>query len=405
MKRLNIVVAGTMASDPFAGMAWMHMQILLGLIRLGHNVYYYEISSTWPYNPILQSRVDNTDYSIPYLKKLFSEFGIEDSWAYRCSFSNNEWIGLSKSKAEDFLANADVVFNISGSTKFAEEGLKTGRLVYYGTDPVYPEIRFAKGEEETVSFINQHQDVITYGENIGNPDCPVPSLPRLRGKTRQPVIMDLWNGVSSPSKKEFTTVGNWKQAGRDIEFNGETYYWSKHHEFMKFIDLPKKTSQSFEIAMNLASLESTKHEKTTEVPSYGLASDEYKLLTSNGWKLIDGPSFTTDPWKYRDYILSSRAEFSFAKDQNIRLRSGWFSERSACYLAAARPVITQDTGFGNILPTGEGLFSFNTMDEILSAVDKVNSDYDKHSQAAREIAEEYFKAEKVMEKVLKDLGL
>ena len=403
MKPLNIAVAGTLASDPYAGMAWMHMQIILGLKRLGHNVYYFEVTSTWPYNPVLQTRVDNVDYSVSYLNEIFSSYGIENRWAYRATFSDNAWYGMSKEKAESFLIDADLVLNISGSTRFSKAELKTGRLVLYGTDPVYPELRYAMGEKETIDFINEHDAVITYGENIGNLDCIIPPLPRLKGKTRQAVIMDLWKS-GPPTKKEFTTVGNWKQSGRDIEFKGETYFWSKHHEFLKFMDLPKRTKQPIELAMNLASLKTFQHGKGTEIPSFGFEEDEFELLLSNGWNLIDAPSFTTDPWKYRDYILSSRAEFSFAKDQNIRLRSGWFSERSACYLAAGRPVITQDTGFGNILPTGTGLFSFNTMDEILAAIDAINGHYEKHSKAAREIAEEFFRAETVMNKVLIDLG-
>ncbi len=404
MKRLNLVVVGTLASDPYAGMAWMHMQIVLGLLRLGHNVYYFETTSTWPYNPILETRGDNVDYSIPYLKKVAQSFGIEGRWAYRCSFSKNkEWYGLNKTEAEDLLANADLVFNVSGSTRFEEEGLKVGRLVYFGTDPVYHEIKYAQGDEFTRSIIDEHDDIVTYGENIGNEDCPIPPLPRLRSKTRQPIIIDLWKN-GKPGKQEFTTVGNWKQSGRDLEFEGETYYWSKHLEFLKFIDLPKRINQPLELAMNLASLETIKHGRGTDVPSLGLATDEYNLLTSNGWNLVDAPAFTTDPWQYRDYILRSRGEFTFAKDQNIRLQSGWFSERSACYLAAGKPVITQDTAFGCTLPTGEGLFSFKTMDEILLAFDVINNDYEKHCKAAREIAEEYFRAEKVIAKVLEDLG-
>ena len=405
MKRLNIIVTGTIASDPYAGMAWMHIQIVLGLLRLGHNVYYFETTSTWPYNPLLKTRVDNADYAIPYLKKLMKSFGIADRWAYRCSFSKNkEWYGLHKTAAEDMLANADLVINVSGSTKFEDEGLKVGRLIYYGTDPVYHEISYALGDKVTCSIVDEHDDIVSFGENIGNPDCPIPALPRLRAKTRQPVLTDLWiNG--EPLKKEFTTVGNWKQGGRDIEFNGEMYYWSKHHEFLKFIDLPKKISQPLEFACNLARPEKFKHGAGTEVPAYGIVTDEYTLLTDNGWKLVDAPSFTMDPWPYRDYIMSSRGEFSFAKDQNIRLRSGWFSERSACYLAAGRPVITQDTGFGATLPTGEGLFAFNTMEEIIAAFDAISSNYKKHSKAAQDIAEEYFKAETVLAKLLNDLGV
>ena len=404
MKRLTIIVVGTLVSDPYAGMAWMHMQIVVGLLRLGHDVFYFETTDTWPYNPLLQTRVDNTDYAIPYLTRITERFGVGDRWAYRSSFSDRKvWFGLPGSKAEDLLANADLVFNISGATRFEELGLKTSRLVYYGTDPVFHEIMYAAGDAEVRSIIDEHDDIVSYGENIGNPRCPIPPLPRLRAKTRQPILTDLWQ-TEVQVRNGFTTVGNWKQGGRDLEFNGETYYWSKHHEFLKFIDLPLRINESIELAMNLAKPETFRHSRGTVVPALGVAEDEYSMLESNGWKLADAPSFTTDPWPYRDYIIHSKGEFTFAKDQNIRLRSGWFSERSACYLAAGRPVITQDTGFGCTLPTGNGLFAFNTMEEIIEAFDAVNSDYKKHSEAAREIAENFFRAEIVLEKLLKDLG-
>ncbi|MDQ3683657.1 MAG: hypothetical protein M3352_11410 [Bacteroidota bacterium] len=405
MKRLSIVVVGTLASDPYAGMAWMHMQVVIGLKRLGHNVYYFETTSTWPHNPELGMRVDNTDYAVPYLKDVAKQFGLNDNWAYRCSFSKNkEWLGLSKAKAEDLLLHADMVFNVSAATRFEEEGLKVGRLIYFGTDPVYHEIKYAQGDQDVSSIVDEHDEVITYGENIGNPDCPIPPLPHLRAKTRQPVLMDFWKTDEVPKRSEFTTVGNWKQGGRDLQFNGETYYWSKHYEFLKFIDLPKRIDQPIELAMNLAKPETINHGEGTVVPSLGLANDEYTILTSNGWQLADAPSFTTNPMSYRDYIVNSRGEFTFAKDQNIRLRSGWFSERSACYLAAGRPVITQDTGFECSLPTGEGLFAFNTMEEIITAFDAINSNYKRHSKAARDIAEQYFKAETVLEKLVNDLS-
>ena len=404
MERKTIVVVGTLASDPYAGMAWMHMQIVVGLKRLGHNVFYFEVTHTWPYDPVLQTRVNNAEYAVSYLKKIAERFGIGNQWAYRCSFADNkEWHGINKARAEDLLANADLVLNISGATRFKQVGLKTGRLVYYGTDPVYHEIKYAQGDPEVRSIIEEHDDVISYGENIGNPGCPIPSLPMLRAKTRQPVLTDLWEN-DAVTRNAFTTVGNWKQGGRDINFNGEIYHWSKHHEFLKFIDLPKKIYQPIELAMNLAKPETFRHGRGTAVPALGVANEEYDLLESNGWHLVDGPAFSTDPWQYRDYIIHSRGEFTFAKDQNIRLRSGWFSERSACYLAAGRPVITQDTGFGITIPTGEGLFAFNTMDEVIAAFDAISSDYQKHSRAAKEIAREYFKAETVLEKLLNDLG-
>ena len=388
MKARRIVVLGTLASDPYAGMAWMHMQIAVGLARLGHDVSYVETTSTWPYDPIRQARVCDSDYAVAYLARVAASFGLGDCWAYRRSYLDNAWLGPRRAVAEDLLAHADAVLNVTGSTYLAKEGLQIDRHVYFGTDPVRHELEFAKGDGDTRAFIEAYTDCVTYGENIGNLDCPIPPLPRLRSKTRQPVLLDLWQS-GPPPREAFTTVCNWKQAGRDIEYQGEVYYWSKHHEFLKFIDLPQCLNQPIELAM----------------PLHGLTSDERSLLESNGWRLTHAHAFTTDPWAYRDYVQTSRGEFTVAKDQNVRLRSGWFSERSACYLAAGRPVVTQDTGFGTVLPTGEGLFAFNTMEDIITAFETIHADYDRHSRAARRIAEEYFRAETVLAKVLEDLGL
>jgi hypothetical protein len=317
---------------------------------------------------------------------------------------DNEWFGLTSAKAKELLADADAVLNVAGATRFAEDGFKVGRLVYFGTDPVYHEITFANGNEETRRIVEEHDDFVTYGENIGNADCPIPALPRLRAKTRQPVLLDLWQS-GPPSKKEFTTVGNWKQEGREVEHRGEFYHWSKDREFLKFIDLPRRINQPIELAMNLANANTIRHGEGEVVRALGVTTDMRHTLESNGWRLADTQTLTTDPWPYRDYVRASRGEFTVARDLHVRLRSGWFSERSACYLAAGRPVITQDTGFGSVLPTGEGLFAFDTMEQILAAFEAINSDYARHSRAARAIAEEYFRAETVLAKVLVDLGL
>jgi hypothetical protein len=369
-------------------MAWMHMQITAGLQQLGHDAYYFETTSAWPYDPVRNTIVNDSDYALPYLEKVAESFGLGDRWAYRRSYSDKAWLGPSRAKAEELLARADAVLNVAGATRFAEEGLKIGRLVYFGTDPGHHEIAFAGGNKDVRTLIEEHADFITYGENIGNTDCPLPPLPGLRSRTRQPILLHLWQD-GAPLKQEFTTVGNWRQTDRDIEFESQTYRWSKHHEFLKFVDLPQRTDQSIELATGLANLN----------------PEERNLLESKGWRLRDAHPFTTDPWRYRDYVRSSRGEFTVAKDLHIRLRSGWFSERSACYLAAGRPVVTQDTGFGKVLPTGEGLFAFNTIDEILAAFEAINSDYERHSRAARAIAEEYFRAETVLEKVIDDLGI
>lgn len=388
MKPRKLVVVGTLASNPYAGMAWMCMQLTAGFRRLGHDAYYVEATSSWPYDPVRGSPVGDSDYAVPYLARVADSFGLGDKWAYRRSYADGRWLGPCRAQAEDLLSHADAVFNVAGATDLAFDGLRIGRLVYFGTDPVGHEIAYAQGNPDVRQFIDAHQDVVSYGENIGRPGCPIPPLPRLRAWTRQPVLLDLWEG-GPPTRDVFTTVGNWRQTGDDLEFNGDTYYWSKHHEFLKFIDLPRRTSQPIELAMGLSALR----------------PGERTLLDENGWRLTDAHPLTTSPWPYREYVRASRGEFTVAKDQNVRLRSGWFSERSACYLAAGRPVVTQNTGFGVALPTGEGLFAFDTTDEILAAFDAINSDYERHSRAARRIAHEYFRAETVLAKLLTDLGM
>jgi hypothetical protein len=181
-------------------------------------------------------------------------------------------------------------------------------------------------------------------------------------------------------------VANWKHTGKDIVWQGETYYWSKHLEFQHFINLPSRSALPLELAIG------------------GVSDAERVDMHRHGWRVVPSVSLA-EPSAYREYICASRGEFTVAKDQNIRLRSGWFSDRSACYLAAGRPVITQDTGFGNVIPTGAGLFAFRTEDEALAAIATVAHDYERQSHAARCIAQEYFAAECVLGDVLRRIGL
>jgi hypothetical protein len=404
MKNLRIVVVGTLASEPYAGMAWMNMQIVGGLRLLGHDAWYFETSSTWPYDPVRGTRVCDSDYAVPYLSRVAGEFDLSDRWAYRRSYLDREWFGLSTARAEEILASADAVFNVAGASRFADEGLKTGPLVYFGTDPVYHELAYAAGDPNTIEIIDEHEASVTYGENIGTDRCPIPALPHLKARTRQPVLLDRWrSGI--PSRPVYTTVGNWMQNGRDVTYEGETYLWSKHHEFLKYIDLPQKVRVELELATNLADPATIRHGPEDVVKTLGLEDEAATLLLDNGWALVPGSEFSRDPFPYRDYIERSRAEFTVARDLNVRLASGWFSERSACYLAAGKPVVTQSTGFEKVIPTGEGLFAFNTMEEIIAAIEAIESDYDRHSRAAVTIARECFAAEKVLGALVEDLGL
>jgi hypothetical protein len=199
--------------------------------------------------------------------------------------------------------------------------------------------------------------------------------------------MDLWKNPFPPAKDSiYTTVTTWKNKGKDLIFRGETYYWTKDREFIKFIDLPQRRPVGFELA--------------TEV------DDKTRgYLVENGWRITRSLPISRDVDKYREYIQGARGEFTVTKEQVVRPRTGWFSDRSASFLAAGRPVITQETGFSKFLPTGKGLFGFLTMDEILAAVDTIESDYAGSCNAALEIAQEYFAAEKVLDKLMSEAGL
>jgi hypothetical protein len=206
--------------------------------------------------------------------------------------------------------------------------------------------------------------------------------------TRQPIDLELWPMHFDPSAKYFTTIGNYKQRGSDVEYNGEIYRWSKHHEWEKFLDLPKRTSQPFELSLQI------------DDPK------DRQRFESQGWRIISPFRMSLDIFgAYPKYFRESRGEFTVAKDQNIRLRSGWSSERDVCYLACGKPVVTQDTGFSNIIPTGNGLFAVSTVDEAADAIARINSDYAGHCKSARRIAEEYFAAPMLGAKLLKDIGL
>jgi hypothetical protein len=385
--RRRIAVVGTFGGVPYAGMAWMHCQFLVGLARLGHDVSYLETTSAWPYHPHEMTTTSDPGYTLAYLQRALDSFGLGQRWAHRAAYADGAWHGPLASKAEELLASADAVLNITGSTT-PEDIRIPCRLVYMGTDPVLPELRVANGDGALLERLRAHKAHFTYGENIGAPDCPIPPLPFPTKPTRQPVVLDFWDG-GAPPRRDFTTVTNWEVTGYDCTHKGETYTWSKHHEYLKIIDLPRRTPAKLELAMGLS----------------GVTAEVQALLRENGWSVVDAYETSLDPWRYRDYIRGSGAEFSVAKDMVVRLRSGWFSERSACYLAAGRPVVTQDTAFSRTLPTGEGLFAFQNVDDILRAIDTIDADYERHSRAARAIAQEHFRAETVLAKLLAQLGL
>lgn len=386
-RREKFVLMGMMSRHPVAGMVWLTMQYLVGLDLMGYDVYYVEAHGGTP-KSFMSEGDDGSRSACAFLDRVFKRFGLENRWAYQSFHSDGQSYGMSESQVNALFNEAALIFNLHGGTPPRPEHTRTGRLVYLGTDPVDREVALEQGDQEIRDLFAAHTSFFTWGENYGNPDCKVPYSREFHlVPSRQPIVMDLWDSHGLVPNKLFTTVGSWRQLWREIKIDGENYGWSKHNEFLKFLDIPQRTEQRFELALG------------------GCSSEDRAMLEQAGWRVRDGLVLSADVDDYRRYLVGSRGEFTVAKDQNVRLRSGWFSDRSAAYLAAGRPVITQDTGFGNTLPVGEGLFPFLTTEDVLEAVDEINRDYARHSRAAHAIAHEFFRHDRVLTEILEHSGL
>lgn len=390
MRRLRLVVLGMMGRCPFAGQTWLYLNWLRAFAGLGHEVYYVEDDRVWPYDPRQDRVTDDCTYAVRHIATSMERIGLPDRWAFRFAERQDACWGMSEPGLRELYRSCDALLNVVGATDLRDEQLAAPLRVYVQTDPVTTELRMANGDVHGFSAFAAHHLIATYGENYGAPDCKVP-LNGLEGKyfrTRQPVDLELWPFADDPAARHFTTVGNYRQDGVDVPWQGEVYSWSKHHEWEKFMDLPRRTPQTFQVALKVD------------------AAGDRAVLRRHGWDLLDPVRMSLDVFgAYPEFIRGSRAEFTVAKDQNVRLRSGWFSERDACYLASGKPVVTQDTGFGSFLPTGTGLFAFRTMEEVLAAIEAINADYARHCRAARAIAQECFAAQKVGAELLRNIGL
>jgi hypothetical protein len=295
---------------------------------------------------------------------------------------------MSRSELENLYQSAELIINLHGGTRPLPEHHRTGRLVYLETDPVELQIELDRGAQDTIDFLEPHVAFFTFGENLGRPGCLLPLSDRFPFlPTRQPVVLDFWGDHGRAHRDHFTTIGNWRQSDRSVEYQGKSYSWSKHDQFLRFLDLPRRSGACFELALS----------------SY--TEEDRGLLEGHGWSVRAALDFSREVDPYREYICASKGEFTVAKDQNVRLRSGWFSDRSATYLAAGRPVVTQDTGFGDVLPTGEGLFAVTGPEEAADAVARVEADYRRHAAAASDVAHAFFDAERVLSDLLERVGV
>jgi hypothetical protein len=379
--RKTILVLHLGGQIPLAGVAWQALHYVLGLRRLGHDVWYIDDSGAPPWDPRRQGAADDCSYNVAFLRQMMERFDLGDRWAY-WDGTAGRWHGLSGETVGALYRKADALINLSGATHLREEHMACPIRVFVDTDPGYEQARLAAGDAAAASYLDTHTHHFSYGENLGQPDCPIPLGGIAWRATRPPVLLDLWDAGCVAAGPFFTSVATWESKGRDIAIAGETYRWSKHVNFLRFLDLPRQTLQPCRLAM---------WPPTPEVEAQ---------VRNAGWDIVDPVPISADMQPYRDFIVSSRGEFTVAKDIYVRGRTGWFSDRSVCYLAAGRPVVTQDTGFSKRIPSAKGLFAFVTLDDIRDAIGRINADYRQQCVAALEVAHEFFDADRVLRDLL-----
>jgi GT2 family glycosyltransferase len=383
----KVVLLGMMTKSPVAGVVWQTIHYLVGFQQLGFEPYYVEAHARTPGMLMRDAGDDSGALAAGYIRDRLAPFGLDRHWAYQALHADGRVYGMTEGELGRLYSSAELVVNLHGGTEPRPEHYETGRLVYLETDPVELQLELADGREETHDFLEPHVAFFTFAENYGRAGCRLPVSDRFRFQpTRQPVVTDFWLGADGDSGT-YTTVGNWRQTWRDVLYEGERYGWSKHEEFLKVLDLPARTGRSLELALASATPE------------------DRELLESRGWRVLPAHDLSTRPETYREYIRGSRGEFTVAKDQNVRLRTGWFSDRSATYLASGRPVVSQDTGFGDSLPTGEALFAFTSTEEAAAAIEAIEANYPRARRAAFELVREHFDAGVVLRGVLEVLGV
>jgi len=367
---MRILFAGIIARYPFGGVTWCSLMYLLGLRALGHDVFYIEDTGECVYDPVQNTRAVDPSYGTSYIHDALAPYGLGDRW----SFVNYDgsYHGRTADDVRRYAAGADLFINLSGGSWFwRDEYARIPRKIFVDSDPAFTQLAIAKAEPWYVEFFRRFDRLFTFGANIGTPASSIPVGDFVWHKTWQPVTIDDWR-AASPPRDRFTTVMTWQiESFTDVGGN-------KDQEFLRVIDMPSRTSQKFELAIN----------------------GPQKLLREHGWETVDAMQVSRTPRAYRDFIHQSKAEFGVAKHTYVASRSGWFSDRTECYLAAGRPALVQDTGWTAHLPSGEGLLAFSTIDDAVAGIDRINTDYAAHAQRARELAADQFDARKVLPRLL-----
>ena len=379
---------------PAGGITWDYVQYPLGFLLMGHDVYYIEDTRLYPIYQKAGSNWNDASSCVQHLKQVMEYFGMKDRWAYRDEASG-KCFGLREEKIKELCRSADMFVNISCSTFLRDEYLQIPVRVLIDSDPMFTQIQysapqmFTPGEPGMKTMVNGHNYLFSFGENLGAADCLIPNCNLQWFTTRQPVCLSYWKNRSVLSSKvSFTTLMNWS-AGKLLQYNGDAW-GQKDIEFKKILQLPRLVPDvSLSVVVNQTGGTGETFSKST--------------IEDAGWLIADGDSNAGNWIDYQDFISSSMGEFSVAKETYVKANTGWFSCRSACYLAAGKPVITQDTGWSKYIPVGKGLFTFNDLQTATESINEVVANYDQHAKDARMIAEEYFDSNTVLNKMLQQI--
>ncbi len=375
---MRIIVAGYIIGYPLGGMTWHHLNYLAGFASMGHEVIFYEDSGQWlqPYNPSNNTCDNDPTYGINYLKETLDSIKLPIRWCYHSELLN-QYFGMTRDEWFAAVKQADLVLCVSGVTPWRDEFNDARQTCVIDTDPVFTQLRM-RHDESFLNYYKLFKHVATFGKLVGRSDCSLPTAGLEWIGTNQPIALDHWP-VAESHNSTFSTIGKWEHtADRNFEFSGQSYASSKGVEWMKLLDLPSMTK--WKMSMAMASM-----------------PDQLKAdFESHGWSFTDATAASISTTAYSDFIKSQAGEFTVAKQIYAGLPSGWFSDRSAAFLASGKPVITQSSGFEQWLPTGEGLFNFSTIDDAARALEAVRSDYAHHSKCARQIAEKHFDAKRVL---------
>jgi len=376
---LRIIVLGYVVRGPVGGIVAYHLNYLLGLVSLGHDVYFLEDSDDYPscYDPSRQTTDFDPSYGLRFAAASFERAGLGDRWAYYDAH-RTQWHGPCGGRVAELCASADLLLDVAGVNPMRPWLTEIPARALIDLDPVFTQIRHLNDSAARRRAL-QHTSFFTLAENFGTPGCTVPADGLPWQPTRQPLAPGLWHASPPPSNGRFTTVMQWESYAAQ-EHDG-VRYGLKAQSFEPFLDLPARTGDIFELAV-------------------GGLPHALEPLRRNGWCLRDPIEVSRDLDRYLDFIRSSAGEFGIAKHAYVVSRSGWFSDRSLAYLANGRPVLVQDTGWSDWLPTGLGVIAFATPDQAATGIDQIRTRPVAHARAAQEMAREYFGADKILPALL-----